>query len=326
MQDLVARMVDREKARRASLVLRGALAVSIAGHLLLGLCMRVHAWALEPTAPALAPPSDVWAGDSPFDASLVEVTVGEMPVRATEAPSQPPAPADPEPAAPAPDPTPPPAPAPDRVEPSSRPTDPKDPPEVPLAPPADPRPPADDAGAQARSEPGASSPAARPPVAPQAGGPTDASFGSAGKPQVRELAVAITRGIPRAGVANARWGELSSGTRLALEIVLSLDASGALVAWRPARPDPPRAVVELFDNLLLSLKRTKFSHEAVIEAADVTLALELEAQDVDVPDDHPGGPVRLSFVFEDGVGNALFIQPSGRQIAIDVRVVDPTAR
>ena len=286
--------------------MRKALVLSFAAHA--ALFAAVGPLGQTYAKAALAPPEDRWTG-----------TTAELPSSGSGASAGPLLDVDVErqPSSPAPVPAPVPVPAPAVAAPAPRPK--------PAVHRAKPRPPATGNTAEASDRPRRRTKKARPAASSSGGagsslGPAShGSFGSAGKPSVRDLGRAITRAIPPACDADPVWSTLPLGSAGKLEIVVQIDASGHITSAEPRGAAQPKALVNVLRRTMPLLMAGTFAvrEGATTEGREI---LELSAIVSDASEGE-GAPDQLAFEYARGRGKARFAQSSGRRVEVSVRVI-----
>jgi hypothetical protein len=144
-------------------------------------------------------------------------------------------------------------------------------------------------------------------------GDKPATFGAAGDRSAVELASAFTRGFPQAASADPLWLAAPFGSAGAVDLTLTLDDTGALVATQ-SNGSPGAALAAGVRRTLALIRARSF----VAEGKETRLRVTATVTQDQVHDGLHGEVFAIGGSFEGAGGNGFFALAVGRRI--DVRV------
>jgi hypothetical protein len=151
-------------------------------------------------------------------------------------------------------------------------------------------------------------------------GASGGTFGAEGPGAPRDLGRAFTRAIPPACQADPIWSKLAPGDAGKLEITITIDETGHITGYKPAKGDAPQQLLAVVKRTIALLDAGTFAlRSGVVSAGNEVLRIRAVVSDVD--ESEMGGAAGLAFSYERGKGEARFTQPGGRQVEVSVAVV-----
>ena len=152
-------------------------------------------------------------------------------------------------------------------------------------------------------------------------GTSGGSFGAVGRAGVRDLGAAFTQAIPAASGADATWSEIALGDGGTIRIALDIDENGRLKTFTVLEKDPPKQLRNLAKRTFDVLQFGTFAlRSGAVTAGRQTVEVSASVRMSDKPATS-GGLIELSHAFQDGVGRAHFVQSTGREVRLRVRVI-----
>jgi hypothetical protein len=140
-------------------------------------------------------------------------------------------------------------------------------------------------------------------------------FGAEGPNAVRSLGRAFEKAIAASCQLDPGWGKLPVGDAGAIEVAITIDATGRITGFTSLSRDPPRQMLALVKRTIAAIDSGTFELKGSLGAGVETLRIQASVSDLD--EDVQGGTVGLS----NGDGKAAFTQGHGRHVEVTIRVV-----
>lgn len=141
------------------------------------------------------------------------------------------------------------------------------------------------------------------------------AFGAEGPSSVRSLGRAFERSIAASCQLDPGWGRLPVGDAGAIEVAITVDATGRITGFTSLDRDPPKQLLALVKRTIAAIDSGMFELKGSLGAGVETLRIQASVSDL--VEDVQGGTVALS----SGDGKAAFTQEHGRHVEVRLRVV-----
>jgi hypothetical protein len=152
-------------------------------------------------------------------------------------------------------------------------------------------------------------------------GTSGGSFGAVGRAGVRDLGAAFTQAIPAACGADTTWSEIGLGDAGTFRIAIDIDENGRPKSFTPLEKNPPKQLRNLAKRTFDLLQSGTFALRAgAVTAGRQTVEVSASVAMTDKPAT-TGGLIELGHRFENGIGRAHFVQSTGREVRLQVRVI-----
>jgi hypothetical protein len=141
------------------------------------------------------------------------------------------------------------------------------------------------------------------------------AFGAEGPSSVRSLGRAFEKSIAASCQLDPGWGRLPVGDAGAIEVAITVDATGRITGFTSLDRDPPKQLLALVKRTIAAIDSGMFELKGSLGAGVETLRIQASVSDLE--EDVQGGTVALS----SGDGKAAFTQEHGRHVEVRLRVV-----